>query len=57
MSHMEREINLQSKSSGLSIIHKNKESNLKPLATYFKNVHLQCKNNRLLKYKPSAEIS
>ena len=56
MNHMEREINLQSKSSGLCIIHKNKESNLKPLATYFQNVRLQCKNkgylniSHLLKY-------
>ena len=29
---------------------------LKPLATYFQNVQLQCKDNRLLEYKPSADI-
>ena len=29
---------------------------LKPFTNYFQNVHLQCKNNRLLQYKPSADI-
>ena len=29
---------------------------LKPLITYFQNVHLQCKNNRLLEHKSSAYI-
>ena len=28
---------------------------LKSLTTYFQNVHLQCKNNRLLEYKSSAD--
>ena len=28
----------------------------KPLTTYFQNVHLQCKNNRLLESKSSADI-
>ena len=31
-------------------------SYLKPLTTYFQNVHLQCKNNRLLENKSSADI-
>ena len=29
---------------------------LKPITTYFQNAHLQCKNNRLLEYKSSADI-
>ena len=29
---------------------------LKPLATYFQNIHLRWKNNRLLEYKPFADI-
>ena len=29
---------------------------LKPLTTYFENVHLQCKNNMLLECKSSADI-
>ena len=28
----------------------------KTLATYFQNVRLQCKNNRLIEYKPFADI-
>ena len=29
---------------------------LKPLTTYFQNVHLQCKNNKLLECKPATDI-
>ena len=29
---------------------------LKPLTIHFQNVHLQCKNNRLLEYTSPADI-